>query len=205
MVYPSFIRRLYRRLRPTIVNGKNNTVDIKSKRHHFLVRIDGDNNSIEIGEGSRLKNTQILMSGENNHIIAESGSKLDGPCKITLEGNSTLYIGRNSGIRGVTFVLKDANITVGRNCMFSYEVLVRNNDSHKVLDQDGDVTNEAQDIVIKDHVWLCERSTILKGVTVGEDSIIAFGAVVTKDCPPNSIMAGNPARVVRQNINWLNK
>ena len=205
MIYPSFLRVIYRRLRPTIVNGKNNTVAIKSKRHDFRVRIDGNNNTIDIGEGSRLKNTRIQVYGDNNHIIAEDGSKFDGPCSITLEGNATLYIGRNSGIRGVTFVLKDANKTVGRNCMFSYDILVRNNDSHKVLDSEGNVTNQAQDIVINDHVWLCERSSILKGVTIGADSIIAFGAVVTKDCPPNSIMAGNPARVVKQDINWLNK
>lgn len=205
MIYPAFIRNIYRRLRPTVVKGNNNTVSIKSKRHGFYVRINGDNNSIDIGENSRLKYTQITIMGDNNHIIAEDGSKLDGPCKITLEGNSTLYIGRNSGIRGVSFVAKDANITVGRNCMFSYDVIVRNNDSHKVLDQDGNVTNMAQDIVIGDHVWLCERSTILKGVTIGNNSVIAYGAIVTKDCPPNSIMAGNPARVVKQDINWLNK
>ena len=205
MNYPAFVRRIYRRLRPTVIKGNNNKVSIKSKRHGFYVRIHGNNNTIEIGENSRLKNTQITIFGDNNHIIAEDGSKLDGPCKITLEGNSTLYIGHNSGIRGVTFVAKDANITVGRNCMFSYDVIVRNNDSHKVLDADGNITNSAQDIAIGNHVWLCERSTILKGVTIGEDSIIAYGAVVTKDCPSNSIMAGNPARVVKQNINWLNK
>lgn len=205
MIYPGFIRKIYRRLRPTVIRGNNNMVSIKSKSHRFYVRINGNNNSIDIGENSRLKYTQITIMGDNNHIIAEDGSKLDGPCKITLEGNSTLYIGRNSGIRGVSFVAKDANITVGRNCMFSYDVIVRNNDSHKVLDQDGNVTNMAQDIVIGDHVWLCERSTILKGVTIGNDSVIAYGAIVTKDCPPNSIMAGNPARVVKQDINWLNK
>lgn len=200
-----FFHKLIRSFLPTIVRGKNNTVSIRSKRHRFLVRIHGDNNTIDIGEGSRLKDTQISMIGSNNHIIAENGSKFDGPVHITLEGNSTLYIGRNSGLRGVTFVLKDANITVGRNCMFGYGILLRNNDAHKVLDIDGNVTNEARDIVISDHVWLCERCTILKGVTVGADSIVAFGAVVTKDCPPNSIMAGNPARVVKQNINWVNK
>jgi len=204
MKYPSFIRSLYRLLRPTIVKGSNNVVSIKSKRHDFVIRIDGNNNSIEIGENSRLKNTQIIIAGDNNHIVAEDGSKFDGPCIITMEGNSKLAIGRNSGIRGVTFVLKDADITVGRNCMFSYDVLVRNNDHHKVLEGNM-VTNCAQDIIIEDHVWLCERSTILKGVRMGQDSIAAFGAVVTKDCPPNSIMAGNPARVVKSGINWANK
>ena len=204
MKYPSFIRDIYRSIRPTVVKGSNNVVSIKSMRHDFLIRIYGNNNSIEIGENSRLKNTQITIVGDNNHIIAESGSKFDGPCRISMEGNSTLKIGCNSGIRGVSFVLKDADITVGRNCMFSYDVLIRNNDHHKVL-EDGNVTNSAQSIVIDDHVWLCERSTVLKGVSLGKDSIVAFGAVVTKDCPPNSIMAGNPARVVKNGITWANK
>ena len=205
MLFADTIRKVYRRLKPTVVKGVNNTVSIKSKRKNFIVRVIGDNNTIEIGEGSRLINTQINLLGNNNHVIAESGSKFDGPCNITLEGDSTLYIGRNSGIRGVTFVLKDGKITVGRNCMFSYDILLRNNDGHKLLDSEGNVTNPSRDIKIEDHVWLCERCTILKGVTIGKDSVIAFGAVVTKDCPPQSIMAGNPARVVKQNINWLNK
>lgn len=205
MLFADTIRRAYRCLKPTVIKGANNTISIKSKRKNFIVRVYGNNNTIEIGEGSRLKNTQINLLGDNNHVIAESGSKFDGPCNITLEGNSTLYIGRNSGIRGVTFVLKDGKITVGRNCMFGYDILLRNNDGHKLLDSEGNVTNPSRDVTIQDHVWFCERSTILKGVTIGSDSVIAFGAVVTKDCPPNSIMAGNPARVVRQNINWLNK
>lgn len=205
MLFYSSLRKIYSYFRPTIVKGKNNTVSIRSKRHDFYVRIYGDDNTIDIGEGSRLKNTRITMMGSNNHIIAEDGSKFDGPVHITLEGNSTLYIGRNSGLRGVTFVLKDGNITVGRNCMFSYGILLRNNDAHKVLDSEGNVTNAPRDIVIKDHVWLCENCSILKGVTIEQDSVVAYGAVVTKDCPPNSIVAGNPARIVKQAINWVNK
>ena len=205
MLFYNSLSKIFRLIRPTIVKGENNRVSIRSKRHAFYVRVYGDSNTIDIGKGSRLKNTQITMMGSNNHLIAEDGSKFDGPVHITLEGNSTLYIGRNSGLRGVTFVLKDANITVGRNCMFSYDILLRNTDSHKVLDSDGNVTNAPRDIIIKDHVWLCERCTILKGVTIGQDSVVAYGAVVTKDCPPNSIVAGNPARVVKQDMNWVNK
>lgn len=205
MLFADTIRRLYRRLRPTIVKGVNNSVSIKSRRHNFVIRAYGNNNSIEIGEGSRLKNTQINLFGDNNRVIAEDGSKFDGPCNITLEGNATLYIGRNSGIRGVNFIVKDGKITIGRNCMFGYGIMLRNFDGHKILDGEGNVTNSPRDVVIEDHVWLCERCTVLKGVTIGADSVIAYGAVVTKDCPQNSIIAGNPARVVKQNINWLNK
>lgn len=202
---PTFLIKLNRFFRPTIVKGSNNSVIIESKRHDFVIRIYGDNNTIKIGPNSRLKNTLVNISGENNRLIAEPGSKFDGPCEITLEGNATLYIGANSGIRGVCFVAKDGAIRVGRNCMFSYGIVIRNNDAHKVLDNDGYITNLPRDITIKDHVWLCERCAILKGVTIGEDSIVAFGAIVTKSCPPNSILAGNPAMVVKQSINWLNK
>ena len=55
----------------------------------------------------------------------------------------------------------------------------------------------AKPITIKKNCWICSSATIIGGVTVGENSIVAAGAVVTKDVPPNSIVAGVPARVIR--------
>lgn len=56
---------------------------------------------------------------------------------------------------------------------------------------------EARPIVIENNVWIATGATILGGVTVGENSVVAAGAVVTKDVPPNSFVAGVPAKVVR--------
>ena len=56
---------------------------------------------------------------------------------------------------------------------------------------------EAKPIVIRDNVWIATGATILGGVTVGEDSVVGAGAVVTKDVAPNSFVAGVPARVIR--------
>ena len=53
-------------------------------------------------------------------------------------------------------------------------------------------------ITIKDGCWICSSATICGGVTIGENSIVAAGAVVNRDVPPNSIVAGVPARVIRQ-------
>lgn len=53
-------------------------------------------------------------------------------------------------------------------------------------------------IVIKDRVWIGINVTICPGVTIGENSVIAAGSVVTKDVPPNVIVAGNPAKVIKQ-------
>lgn len=53
-------------------------------------------------------------------------------------------------------------------------------------------------ITIKKNAWICSSATICAGVTIGENSIVAAGAVVTKDVPPNTIAAGVPARVIRE-------
>ncbi len=56
---------------------------------------------------------------------------------------------------------------------------------------------EAKPIVIEKNVWIATAATILGGVTVGENSVVAAGAVVTRDVPANSLVAGVPARVIR--------
>jgi acetyltransferase-like isoleucine patch superfamily enzyme len=55
----------------------------------------------------------------------------------------------------------------------------------------------AKPIVIERNVWIAAAATIIGGVTVGENSVVAAGAVVTKDVPPNTLVGGNPARVIR--------
>jgi acetyltransferase-like isoleucine patch superfamily enzyme len=55
----------------------------------------------------------------------------------------------------------------------------------------------AKPIVIERNVWIAAGATIIGGVTVGENSVIAAGSVVTKDVPPNTLVGGNPARVIR--------
>ena len=60
-------------------------------------------------------------------------------------------------------------------------------------------------VIIEDDVWIGTRVTILKGVTVGKGAIIGACSVVTKDVPPHSIVVGNPAKVVKENVTWRGK
>lgn len=60
------------------------------------------------------------------------------------------------------------------------------------------IHSDAKPIVIGDNVWIGEYASVLKGVTIGTGAIVASHAVVTKDVPPYTIVAGNPARVVKE-------
>ncbi len=57
-------------------------------------------------------------------------------------------------------------------------------------------------MVIENHVWIGCGCTILKGVVIGEGAVIAAGSVVTKSVPPRALAAGNPAKVIRENVTW---
>ena len=86
--------------------------------------------------------------------------------------------------------------------MIARGVKIYDTDYHKILDRDGNVLNEDKDIIINNHVWIGVNAIILKGVTIGEGSIVAAGAVVTKDVPAGCLVAGNPAKVIRENVIW---
>ncbi len=90
-------------------------------------------------------------------------------------------------------------LTIGKGCALARDVIIRDCDAHEII-KEGYETSE--EICIGDHVWIGTRAIILKGVTVGEGAIIAAGAVVTKDVPPHCLVAGVPARVIRENVEW---
>lgn len=205
MFFFNTAKLIYRAFRPIIDNGKNNTLILKSNlQTGFYISIYGNNNRIEIDCNCNLKNTSIVISGDNNTIIIGSEVRFIGPSSICMEGDSILKIGNKTRIRGVQFAIRNGSIEMGEDCMTSYGVLIRNHDSHKIfkLEDLENQINPAKDIHIGNHVWLCQNSTILKNVSIGNNSIVGFGSVVTKDCPSSSIVAGNPATIVKQGITW---
>lgn len=199
-----FIKQIYRRFRPVILHGKDNSVRSLSKYSQgFWIDVYGDNNVIEIAEDCMLSNTSVLIYGNNNRLTIDKKARFMGPCRITMEGDSSLLIGEDAGVRDVQFILKDADIEVGKLCMFSNHIVLRNTDSHKVISiEDNRVKNQACDIRLGEHVWIGQNATILKGVSIGSNSIVAMGTIVTKDVPDNSIVAGVPSRVVKTGITW---
>ena len=89
-------------------------------------------------------------------------------------------------------------VVIGEECLVGPQVMIRDDDGHLVVG-----SRRSAPVIIGDNVWIGARATILKGVTIGDGAVVASGAVVTKDVPPRSIVAGSPARVIRENVAYV--
>ena len=89
------------------------------------------------------------------------------------------------------------SITVGSNSMLAAGVYLTDADWHDIYDRSSIIGRHAA-IVLEDNVWIGDSAIVCKGVTIGENSVIGAGSVVTRDIPANVIAAGNPAAVVRE-------
>ncbi len=203
MIY-SILQSVRDRLFPVRTKGENNHVSIGSKLGHgFILMVSGNNNEITIGKDCLLTNTVVIMRGDNNRLVIHDKARFIGPCRIFLCGGANLVIGENAGIRGVEFNVEEGRMEIGERCMFSSGITLRNHDSHRIHDSsNGGVLNPPKDVVLGRHVWIAQNAAILKGCHIGDDSVIGFGSVVTKSCPTGSVLAGVPAKIVKENINW---
>jgi acetyltransferase-like isoleucine patch superfamily enzyme len=113
-----------------------------------------------------------------------------GPGQIRRTGVS---IGANSRINRDCMIDVRGGVTIGDNVSISPQVAI-STAAHSALDPGFRV--EIRPVVIEDNVWIGMRATILGGVTLGRGSVVAAGAVVTKDVPPLTIVGGVPARAV---------
>ena len=167
--------------------------------------IIGDNNRISIAPGCVLSNVYFRIRGSGHQI--EFGEK----CRVSR--GAVLWFEDRAGVlrvgSGTTMVevhiavTENSKVIIGEDCMFANDIDIRTGDSHSVIDtQTGERLNFAGDVVISRHVWVAPHTVILKGVTIGENSIIATGAVVTKSCEAGVIMGGNPAKLIKTGVTW---
>lgn len=150
------------------------------------------------------------------HSDTPGSIKIGNNCRIygrvISQDNGKLSIGDNTCIYNRSYIGSINSITIGSCVIISNHVHIFDNNNHptspKVREEmckngfDGDAWRWKHSanapIVIEDNVWIGEYSAILKGVTIGKGSIVASHSVVCKDVPPYSVVAGNPAVVVKK-------
>jgi acetyltransferase-like isoleucine patch superfamily enzyme len=178
-------------LKKIINNSKaivGNRVSFLEKSH--LYNISKNKSSIEIGNDS-------VIAGELLTFAHGGKIKIGDFC----------FIGKD------TRIWSDTNIIIGDRVLISHNVNIHDNNSHPINPIDShnhfkEIKKQGhpktmdglngKEIIIKDDVWIGFNSIIMKGVTIGEGSIIAAGSLVLKNVPPFCIYGGNPSKLIKK-------
>ena len=156
-----------------------------------------------LGENIR-KNSSAetyLKLHENSRLIVRHKYKAFFGSSIELIRNAVLTLGQgyiNTG--GAIACAK--SISIGNGVFIGRNTYITDSDHHVIYDTNRNVLNEPMPVCIKDHVLIGYGAVVLKGVTIGDGSVIGASSIVTSDIPPKCLAVGNPARVIREGIEW---
>lgn len=189
------------------IRGRNNAIIVKyAYLSNVIFDIIGDDNVIFVKKGTKIKNTKIIIRGSGHKVQIGEDCILDGGALCFEDSNCSISIGDRTVIHNhfhIAAVEPNATIHIGNGCLFSSYIDIRTTDSHSILDMNtGERINRARDINIGDHVWLGMSVAVLKGASIGKNSVIGYRAVVTKDIADNCVAVGFPAHVIKQNTTW---
>lgn len=167
------------------IEGKNNRIIFGKKFSGALnISIVGDNNLVQIGRKCRLKKSNIRVRSSDTKIIIGDQTTCGVGCRFILSEKRDIYL--------------------GDDCMLSSNVTIRTGDGHSIIDtKSGKRINPADDIVIGNHVWIGFNSIVLKGAKIADNCIVGAASLINKEHSTSGcVLAGTPARVVREGITW---
>lgn len=197
--------------------GKNNKIYISKNGKLFEhrgkipgldINICGNDNQVVIGYPYRFLSSSIVCNGDNNSVIIEE-TNASITCFFDLShpmSNRKVHIKKNAQIGRAQMHLWTSNssIIVGENCLFSWGIELMTGDGHKITKKgESAPINSGSYCEIGNHVWLGQQALICKNVKVPDNSVVGACSVVTKSFDSANIaIAGNPAKVVKEGIDW---
>lgn len=168
---------------------------------------DRNGNKIYINKKAKFRRSLLHLSCHNAEIKLGSGiySSVIINCKCGNRQKLTIKDGFSSA--GTIFQLNETNasIEIDENCMFSHDTVFWPTDGHAILNVGEDLAyNLPKTIKIGKHVWIGNEAKVTKGTIIPSNSVVALASVVSKDFSgeTNVILAGNPAKIVKRNIDW---
>lgn len=189
------------------VNGKviNNPKHLKG----LHVSFSGKHNVLEIYEPCTYINDNFIEMHGDSCICTLNKCQLE---KVTLkmQHSAKCFIDEQSTIYGYIHLANERNLslTVGKGCMFSIDVAIWGTDGHIIRDMSSnEIINRAKNgIYIGNHCWIGNRVTILKNTILADNTIVGANSLVSGDfSEPNTIIVGNPAKVIKNNVIWDRK
>ena len=168
------------------------------------ISFKGTGNILFLEPGVRLIGSDIKFCGNNALVYLSSDERHPYKLKIDAWRGTTVYFGRDNYFNNTfnAIISERKNLIVGNDGVFSFGIWVRTADPHLLYDIDTmDRINKSRSVFIGDHVWLGQDAIILKGSKIGSGSVISAGCVLAnKGVKSNSVFAGNPAGMIKDNV-----
>jgi acetyltransferase-like isoleucine patch superfamily enzyme len=181
--------------------------DFVRKVRSFVLQFFVDRNAIKKHHSAQLNVGRIKLKNGCKVVVGES-SIVDSSIMFDRE-NAVVVIGKRVFFNGR--IVAAQQVEIGDDVMVSWGVTLVDHNSHSLAfsQRSQDVLNvwagtkdwdnvKISPIKIESKVWIGFDAIILKGVTIGEGSVVGAGAVIAKDVPPWTVVAGNPARVIKE-------
>lgn len=154
--------------------------------------------TIGVKEHPKSKQETRIALQNDAQLCVNNNFRVGSGTDIRVFNNAKLTLG-SGYINGFSQIVCAKNIEIGNDVAIAREVVIRDTDAHDILDGKH---QKVKPVKIGNHVWIGAKAMIMKGVTIGDGAIIAAGAIVTKDVPEKCIVAGIPAKIIKENVTW---
>lgn len=149
------------------------------------------------------QNTINLAFGKNSATHFGKGVSLGPGVSIVVKDGAQFSIGDHTYITSDSHIEAVGDIKIGSDCAISWGVTILDDNHHVMIRENAtEKSTKLSVTTIGNHVWIGCNSTILAGTIIGDNCIVAAGSVVKGSFPPGVLIAGNPARMVKENVVW---
>lgn len=182
-----------------IIPHKNAIIQIDKTARIFL---EGRNLCVGINKLKHSKAETHIRIEKNAIWRCNNGCELFYNTVLEIKPDAEFKSGYFTA-NGGSVIIVHRKTTFGEDVMLGRNIIVYDSDFHQVLDDKDQITNYPKEVTIEDHVWLTSNVTVLKGVTIGKNSLVTAQTLIRKDVPPNSIVGGGASgKVISNTVNW---
>ncbi len=171
------------------------------KKGAVIVSAPGSQTRFNESWYGRNRTGSVLCLREKSTLILKGKNRIYRNADISVSPGGTLEL--DTASININAQIHCANrISIGPGTLIGEGVRIRDHDVHRIV-RDGKVWPADAPIVIGSRVWVGINVTILKGVTIGDGAIVSSHSLVTRDIPARALAGGVPARVIREDVEWL--